>query len=93
MQSAVVCVVSFCVDEGCMSSITAKEWELLSFFEVEPVLLDPDVPWCYNDAVYSVQFDGLSASFAVSPASRDVRLVAHRGEQQLRRLRDREVQR
>jgi hypothetical protein len=41
----------------CMDGITAREWELLGCFGVEPQLLDPDVPWCYNDAVYEVEVD------------------------------------
>jgi hypothetical protein len=66
-----------------MSEITATELEFLACFGVEPHLLDADVPWCYNDAVYSVQVDGFSVSFAVQPSYRDVRLIVRRGEQRL----------
>jgi hypothetical protein len=66
-----------------MPGITAQEWELLRCFAAEPKLLDPDVPWCYNDAAYGVEVDGLSVSFAVQPAYKDVRLIVRRGEQRL----------
>jgi hypothetical protein len=66
-----------------MDSITATELELLACFGAEPRLLDPDVPWCCNDAAYAVEVAGLSVSFAVQPAYRDVRLIIHRGEQRL----------
>jgi hypothetical protein len=69
-----------------MDGITATELDLLACFGVEPKLLDPDEPWCYNDAAYLVQVDGLSVSFAVRPAYRDVRLIVHRGAQRLYEL-------
>ena len=58
-----------------MNSITAQEWELLSFFEAEPEFLDPEVPWAYNDALYRVRVKQNIVSFAVQPAYRDVRLI------------------
>ncbi len=58
-----------------MKTITAQEWQLLSFFEVAPELLDSDVPWIYNDALYCVTHDRLILSFAVQPSYRDVRLM------------------
>jgi hypothetical protein len=58
-----------------MSGITAEEWQVLSFFEVEPTLRDSDVPWCYNDAVYEVERGPLSLSCAIAPSYRDVRIV------------------
>lgn len=61
----------------------ATELELLACFGVEPRLLDAGVPWCYNDAAYLVEVDGLSVSFAVAPGYRDVRLVVRRGDQRL----------
>ncbi len=66
-----------------MDGITATELQLLACFGVEPRLRDPGVPWCYNDAAYAVEVDGLSVSFAVQPAYRDVRLIVRRGEQRL----------
>jgi|JI9StandDraft_1071089.scaffolds.fasta_scaffold31211_2 hypothetical protein len=58
-----------------MKTITAQEWELLWFFEVEPELLDAGVPWIYNDALYRVTRNSCTLTFAVQPAYRDVRLI------------------
>jgi hypothetical protein len=69
-----------------MKTITAQEWELLSFFEVEPELLDPSVPWMYNDALYRVARNGQHLTFAVQPSCRDVRLVLSTGEKTLYEL-------
>jgi hypothetical protein len=62
-----------------LPSITAQEWELLSFFEVEPELTDSDVPWVYNDALCCVQRDDFAISVAIAPAYKDVRIIfSHR---------------
>ncbi len=63
--------------------ITATELEFLACFGVEPTLLEPDNPWCYNDAVYVAEVDGFSISFAVQPGYRDVRLIVRRGGQRV----------
>jgi hypothetical protein len=63
--------------------ITATELQLLACFGVEPVLLDPTDPWCYNDAAYTVEVDGYSVSFAVAPAYRDVRIIVMRGDRRI----------
>ena len=63
--------------------ITATELQLLACFGVEPVLLDPTDPWCYNDAAYTVDVDGYSGSFAVAPAYRDVRIIVIRGDRRI----------
>ncbi len=55
--------------------ITATELQLLTCFGVEPRLLEPTDPWCYNDAAYVVEVDGYEVSFAVAPAYHDVRIV------------------
>jgi hypothetical protein len=57
-----------------MSTLSIKEWELLSFFEVEPKKRDPDVPWPYNDVLYDIRQDDIALSCAIAPAYRDVRL-------------------
>jgi hypothetical protein len=72
--------------ERSMSRITAKELELLGCFGVEPQLLDPDDPWCYNDALYVVEVDGLSVSFAVQPSYRDVRIIIRKNGQRVYEL-------
>lgn len=38
-----------------MKVISAQEWELLSFIEVEPELESPGDPWPYTDVLYKVQ--------------------------------------
>lgn len=58
-----------------MKTITAQEWELLSFFEVEPELLDSGEPWVFNGALYRVIHDDVVLTFAVQPSYRDVRLA------------------
>jgi hypothetical protein len=63
--------------------VTATELEVLACLGVEPQMLDSDVPWCYNDAAYLVEVDGLSVSFAVAPGFGDVRLIVRRGDQRL----------
>jgi hypothetical protein len=66
-----------------METIAATELQMLECFGVEPQLLDPNDPWCYNDAAYVVELDGMSISFAIAPAYRDVRFIVHRGDQRL----------
>ena len=58
-----------------MDFVTAEEWQVLSFFEVEPQLLDPGDPWPYNDAAYVIERGDHRLSFALAPAYRDVRIV------------------
>ena len=73
------------VDESTynMPSITAEEWQLLSFFESEPELLDPNEHWAYNDAVYRVTDDVVELSVAIQPAYRDVRIIVQNGEHRI----------
>lgn len=58
-----------------MKIISAEDFELLSFFEVEPELMDTETPWAYNDAVYHVSKNDLHLSFAIQPSCKDVRLI------------------
>jgi len=62
-----------------MHGVTAKEWELLSFFEVEPDLLFPGESWDCNDAAYRVVREDLSLSVAIAPFHRDVRIILEHG--------------
>lgn len=55
--------------------ISATELQFFECFEVEPKLLDPTGPWCYNDALYIVVINGFEVSFAVAPAYADVRII------------------
>ncbi len=61
-------------------TMSATEFDLLTFFEVEPQLLDPEDPWPYNDAAYHVQQGDLALSFAIAPAYFDVRIILKRAE-------------
>lgn len=63
-----------------MDGIMATEQQLLACFGVEPHLLEPTDPWCYNDAAYVVEVDGYAVSFAIAPSYPDVRLLVKRGE-------------
>lgn len=58
-----------------MKYISAEDWELLSFFEVEPRRLDPSVPWVYDDSVYLIEDGELSLSCAIQPAYKDVKII------------------
>lgn len=58
-----------------MTRITAEEYELLGFFEVEPKLLDKDSPWIYNDSVYEVIDGNRLMTVAIQPSYKDVRVI------------------
>jgi hypothetical protein len=58
---------------------TAKEWQLLAFFEVEPTTLDADVPWPYNNFTYRCTLSDVTVTFAVAPACKDFTLTVERG--------------
>ena len=68
-----------------MPTLTVQEWELLSFFEVEPELQD-DAPWAYNDALYTVHQGSLKFTFALAPAYCDVRIILAYGETRIYEL-------
>jgi hypothetical protein len=68
-----------------MPIITAQEWELLSFFAVEPELQD-DAPWAYNDALYTVRQGDLTLTFAIAPAYCDVRIILSDGDTRIYEL-------
>ncbi len=69
-----------------MSTISASELDLLTFFESEPTFLDPKDPWPYTDAAYSVIRGDLELSFSVAPAYKDVRIVLKREAETLYEL-------
>lgn len=63
-----------------MSCVSVEELELLSFFEVEPSLADPDAPWPYNDFTYLLTPGRYVVCFRIAPAYGDLSLsVAHGG--------------
>ena len=55
--------------------LSTDEITLLSFFEVEPQTLDPDVPWVYNDSAYETNDGRVHIAFGISPAAEFVTLV------------------
>jgi len=69
-----------------MKFISAEQWQLLSFFEAEPELLDPAEHWCFNDAVYKTSDGTVTLSFAVAPAYRDIRIILSQNGQTLYEL-------
>ena len=60
-------------------AISAEEWELLAFFEVEPTKLDADVAWPYNDFTYRRELGEVTVTFGVAPALKDFTLTVERG--------------
>jgi hypothetical protein len=60
-------------------AISAEEWQLLAFFEVEPTKLDADVAWPYNDFTYRRLLGEVTVTFAIAPACKDFTLTAERG--------------
>lgn len=61
-----------------MSYASVEEFELLSFFEVEPEKSDRDVPWPYADFRYQVERGSCVVCFSIHPACRDVSLSISR---------------
>jgi hypothetical protein len=63
--------------------MTATELELLELFGVEPELkwLEEDLGWMYNDAVYRFSIQDFQLTVALSPATRDIRIIVKRGDQ------------
>jgi len=58
-----------------MNYISAEEYELLSFFEVEPERASPDIPWPYNDFSYRVSLGAYDIAFGINPAYKDISLT------------------
>lgn len=58
-------------------TISAEEWQLLAFFEVEPTRLDAEA-WPYNDFTYSTTLGDLQVRFSVAPAYKDFTLAVDR---------------
>jgi hypothetical protein len=47
-----------------------ESWELISFFESEPALLDPDQPWFYNRVTFRLERDGKVIEAGIEPSDR-----------------------
>ncbi len=63
-----------------MNYISVEELELLSFFEVEPVLADKDIPWPYNDFSYRVEIGQYKVSFSIAPSYTDLSFSVSYGD-------------
>jgi hypothetical protein len=48
---------------------------LLNFFGTEPTPLEHNIAWAYNDSVYEAADARCHVSFAITPVSKDVRIV------------------
>ena len=46
-----------------------NDHELMGFFEAEPTILDPGVPWIYNVLDFSTRRNGIEVRARITPAS------------------------
>lgn len=65
-----------------------EDWELTSFFEVEPQLLDsnPEIPWFYNIITFQKQYADELLNCTFSPAYGDLDLALIRNQKVKLRL-------
>lgn len=61
-----------------MMFISAEEWQLLSFFEVEPTKLDVGECWSVNELEYSCPVGDLQVAFRVAPWRKSCELTVER---------------
>lgn len=59
--------------------ITAEEYELSGFFEVESELLDPQSPWVYNQATYKVIDNQKVMVVSIQPSYKDIKIELFEG--------------
>jgi hypothetical protein len=54
-----------------------ENYELLSFFEAEPTILDPGAPWLYNTLDFATTRDGIEVHARIVPSYGDltIRLI------------------
>lgn len=57
-----------------MEALKIEEWELLSFFEVEPQRYDTHEEWFVDQSVYVVKRGQITLRFAITPYCRDIYL-------------------
>ncbi len=51
-----------------------EDHELISFFEAEPAILDPGVPWVYNTLDFSTNRNGIEVRARIAPSYRELTL-------------------
>src|SRR5208283_956792 len=56
-----------------MISIFPEKWELVSFFESEPEVLDPGQPWMYNKLTFKYQKEEHILHAVIRPSYGDFR--------------------
>ena len=66
-----------------MSHITAEDYELLGFFETEPVMSEKDIPWVYNDSTYKYNDSVSEITFSIHPSYRDLSFELKQGTSKL----------
>ena len=49
-------------------------YELISFFESEPKLIDPRAPWFYNILKFDYKNDAETVTCIIGPADRDIKI-------------------
>lgn len=56
-------------------TISAKEWEVISFFETVPTPLDERIAWPYNEFTYEATRQNVTVFCALHPADHDIRIA------------------
>jgi len=62
------------------------DWQLLSVFEVEPVVSDPGVPWAYNTLTFETTRGEDHVRCDIIPGYDEFRLVWTRGDERIMTL-------
>jgi len=60
-----------------------EDYELVAFFEAEPEVLDPGVPWFYNTLTFLTARDGIEVHCAICPSYGQLTLRLRLGGQDL----------
>jgi hypothetical protein len=58
-----------------MTKARPDDLAFLSFFESEPTLLDPNVPWIYNTSSYETERDGYLVRLQISPSYSTLKVI------------------
>ncbi len=56
--------------------IRSENWELISLFCVEPILTDPEAPWCYNRVLFQTEMPSGRVSLTLEPGDDYVQFVS-----------------
>ena len=59
------------------------DYELIGFFEAEPTILDPGVPWLYNTLDFSTSRNGIEVRARIIPSYRELTLRLLQAGQEL----------